>query len=266
MILAMMFSFSMTSFADSGMFSTQGVQSNVIGGVDGPVADFDIIGNGSSNYEAFGFSLRGIDQEVGGTITGGPLGWHIGIVNAGVPFDRLDTLDMELELYDVDGNLIDTHQISDTKVSWGTTNYYWMIPTSNTVEEKLVVTGVATDAGQTYYFSSSTVRWNFAGGSYGSMSSYGGERHHCPANSVNGLTTYSGPAIRMLKEDHARTASYGSSAAAVAYRSEQKALIQQGKFEEAMQMDIDDIRSLFGSKYNDAIDEMVTYAKSKGYI
>ncbi len=70
----------------------------------------------------------------------------------------------------------------------------------------------------------------------------------------------------MLKEDHKKTASYGSGLAAIKYRENQRALVNAGKFDEAMQMDVDDIRSKFGSKYNKAIDEMIEYAEGKGYI
>jgi len=39
----------------------------------------------------------------------------------------------------------------------------------------------------------------------------------------------------------------------------QKELIDQGKFKEAVQMDINDIHSKFGDKYDKAIGEMLTY-------
>ena len=43
------------------------------------------------------------------------------------------------------------------------------------------------------------------------------------------------------------------------YREQQKKLIEQGKFREALQMDIDDIHEKFGDKYDDAINEMLDY-------
>ena len=63
----------------------------------------------------------------------------------------------------------------------------------------------------------------------------------------------------MNKEDHRLTASYGNSKEAREYRDIQKKLIQEGKFREALQMDIDDIREKFGDKYDDAIEEMLNY-------
>jgi len=86
------------------------------------------------------------------------------------------------------------------------------------------------------------------------------------AISVNGLSKYSGPAIRMLTDDHKDTASYGSSTESKQYRAEQAKHIANGDFDKAMQMDVDDIRDLFGNKYDYAIDEMIEYAESKGYI
>ncbi len=66
----------------------------------------------------------------------------------------------------------------------------------------------------------------------------------------------------MTTRDHRRTASWGSSREAKAFRARQKKLIEQGRFREAQRMDIDDIRSKFGTKYDDAIDEMINYTES----
>lgn len=85
------------------------------------------------------------------------------------------------------------------------------------------------------------------------------EVHHIPADSASPLDRNDGPAIKMEKEDHRQTASYGNSADARAYREKQKELINAGNFREAMQMDIDDIHDKFGDKYDDAIEEMLDY-------
>lgn len=66
-----------------------------------------------------------------------------------------------------------------------------------------------------------------------------------------------GPSVWMETPDHRRTASWGSSKAAEAYRQRQADLISKGKLREAIQMDIDDIRSKFGSKYDKNISEML---------
>lgn len=82
---------------------------------------------------------------------------------------------------------------------------------------------------------------------------------------ANSRTEGNGPAIKMTKEDHRWTASYGSSNDAKKYRAVQKELIEKGNYHDAIQMDIDDIRSKFGDKYDDAINEMLEYAKSIGW-
>lgn len=107
---------------------------------------------------------------------------------------------------------------------------------------------------------------DFKGGSYGDLKEAGygwpdQEVHHMPADSASELPRNDGPAIVMDYEDHRKTASCGSSREAYEYRMAQKALIEQGKFDEAMQMDIDDIHEKFGDKYDNAIAEAQAYAK-----
>ncbi len=115
-----------------------------------------------------------------------------------------------------------------------------------------------------------TVHGEYAGGSYHDVKIEGDgeahEVHHMPAADVNGLKYQDGPAIRMDKLDHRKTASCGNSLEARAYREIQSNLISEGKFKEAMQMDIDDIHDKFGDKYDDAIAQMITYATEKGLI
>jgi hypothetical protein len=102
------------------------------------------------------------------------------------------------------------------------------------------------------------------GGSFRELQSVlkeGQERHHMPADIVSPLERNDGPAIIMDKGDHRQTASCGYSKEAQEYRSKQAELIKQGKFDEAVQMDIDDLKDKFGNKYDQAIDEMKEYAK-----
>jgi hypothetical protein len=104
------------------------------------------------------------------------------------------------------------------------------------------------------------------GGAYESMDAWGGERNHIPPDSVSKLAPTKGPALWMEKDDHAKTNSWGSGAKAIQWRDKQKALIKQGKVMEAIQMDVDDIRSKFklpdGScKYEKGINQLQTYAK-----
>ena len=105
------------------------------------------------------------------------------------------------------------------------------------------------------------------GGSYDSCKEYiktenleNREIHHVPADSVTELKTGDGPCIVMEKQDHMQTASWGSSRDAREYRAEQAALVQEGKFREAMEMDISDLKSKFDGKYDTQIAEMRRYA------
>ena len=97
------------------------------------------------------------------------------------------------------------------------------------------------------------------GGAYSDVPANGGERHHMPADSVSPLSKEKGPIINMSSADHKKTASWGRSKAAQEYRARQRELINAGDFMGAQQMDIDDIHSKFGNKYNKAINEMRDY-------
>ncbi len=85
------------------------------------------------------------------------------------------------------------------------------------------------------------------------------EVHHMPADSSSRLERGDGPCIIMEKEDHRKTASCGNSREARDYRAVQRDLIQNGQFMKALQLDIDDIKSKFGNKYDVQIEEMLKY-------
>lgn len=103
------------------------------------------------------------------------------------------------------------------------------------------------------------------GGRYGDIFKEGEgdkiEVHHMPADSASHLERNDGPSIKMEKEDHRKTASCGSSREAREYRAKQRELVEQGEFRKAQKMDIDDIHSKFGSKYDEGIKEMLEYDK-----
>jgi hypothetical protein len=108
---------------------------------------------------------------------------------------------------------------------------------------------------------------SFAGGAYGKLKSIAGwERHHMPADSISPLSRARGPAIQMEQAEHALTSSYGNSAAAQAYREKTGALIQQGRWRDAMAQEIRDVRAIAGSKYNQAVQQMLEYARSIGIV
>jgi hypothetical protein len=85
----------------------------------------------------------------------------------------------------------------------------------------------------------------------------GTESHHLLADAVSPFKTDHGPAIRMPEGDHADTGSYKNSNASKAWRGLQKDLIDLGKFDEALQMGIDDLEGKFGDTYKPHIQEML---------
>ena len=108
------------------------------------------------------------------------------------------------------------------------------------------------------------------GGSYGELKKEGYGAYSEPPKEIHHMPAYSsyydlellrddGPAIVMDKVDHRQTASCGNTKEAREYRSKQEALIKEGKFKEAVQMDIDDIKDKFGNKYDQAISQLKEY-------
>ena len=99
------------------------------------------------------------------------------------------------------------------------------------------------------------------GGAYKDVPANGGQVHHMPADSVSPYSKNNGPGIRMDTSDHMKTASWGRSKSAQAYRAKQKELIDKGLFRKAQQMDIENVRELFGNKYDEAIQQMLEYTE-----
>ena len=78
-----------------------------------------------------------------------------------------------------------------------------------------------------------------------------------PADSVSPLSRGQGPAIQMETADHKLTASWGRRAGSSDYRQQQSDLIGQGRSDDAIQMDIDDVTGQWPGKYDDAILQMI---------
>lgn len=66
-----------------------------------------------------------------------------------------------------------------------------------------------------------------------------------------------GPAIRMDCDDHRKPTSTGSSKRSERWRAKQRVFIDAGRWDNAMKMDIDEIRKLYGDKYDSHIKDMV---------
>lgn len=86
-----------------------------------------------------------------------------------------------------------------------------------------------------------------------------------PSNSVSPLSAYSGPCVRMITADHKKTASYGNSTSAKAFRKKEKEKIYKNEFLAAQQLGVLDVQGKFGIKYNAAISDMIVYTKKLGY-
>jgi hypothetical protein len=106
------------------------------------------------------------------------------------------------------------------------------------------------------------------GGTYGQVraNTVGGQVHHMPAKSVSPLSTAKGPAIWMYILDHEDTASYGGGDISDRYREKQQNLINQGRFTEAMFMDIKDVKNRFPGVYDISILQMLKkYRKNQNF-
>jgi hypothetical protein len=106
------------------------------------------------------------------------------------------------------------------------------------------------------------------GGAHGETTKPKGDQqdsHHMPPKQCFPKSMWNDlPAIQMDPADHALTMSNGQNGAAgIKWRAEQCELVNNGKFGEALQREIDDIRRVAGNKYDDAIKEMDEYAKCR---
>lgn len=231
--------------------------------VDGEISELTVeLGDSESEISTNGISLP---NKLILSLTPQADGFDLRVKNVGI--DAVSRISINIRIYTYGGDFVTAKTISDTNAKPGTTKYTWKIEKAKTVQETVKWSGFAEDGDERITLPlGTTYRYNFVGGAFGSMKAYEGERHHIPSKSVNGLSESSGPAIRMLKEDHKNTASWGKTSDAVKYRETEKKLVQQGKFDEAMQMGVDDIRKNFGTKYDKAIDQMIDYAERKGYI
>ena len=108
-----------------------------------------------------------------------------------------------------------------------------------------------------------TIPGVYRGGAYSSLGADRGkiERHHIPAEGI-GYPIPDGPSIQMDYADHVKTgtASWGRYDFAKDYRAEQKGALGSAGVMGAIAMDIFDIKSKYGDKYDAAITEAVAYA------
>lgn len=117
------------------------------------------------------------------------------------------------------------------------------------------------------------VRYNFDAQPYNKFTANGGNRHHfIPANSLlrNGFNTNTAYCIRMMVADHKKTGSYGNSS----YVATVTSLLQAKKYREALQHEVNDLKSKPDSEgyhgslqqkyYNEVVTCLVEYEKLFG--
>jgi hypothetical protein len=112
-----------------------------------------------------------------------------------------------------------------------------------------------------------------AGGSYREVSAKTrrgqSQANHMPAKDAYlgriPLSEAEGPSIWMTEADHMRTPSWGQSGPAKKWRQHQAELIEQGKFMEALEMDLKNIRETFpDGRYEKGSRQAMEYAKGLG--
>ncbi len=131
----------------------------------------------------------------------------------------------------------------------------------------------ALQAGLDKYYKENAYKLDALGGAYNTVKATSSGEYtevndipsHYSLSTDSTRSQTNGPSIKMTKEDHWQTASWGSSNEAKQYREVQKALIDKGDYRAAIQMDIDDIHLKFGDKYDKHIEQMLEYAKSIGW-
>ncbi|WP_410494657.1 ALF repeat-containing protein [Corynebacterium belfantii] len=101
------------------------------------------------------------------------------------------------------------------------------------------------------------------------------ERHHIIAASTikrekaslpMGMTHSNAPAIQMEKADHKLTQSWGRGTKSKKYQEKQAQLVREGRIDEAFQGEYEYIKSMFLGKYDQALDEMIDDALSRGFL
>jgi guanyl-specific ribonuclease Sa len=176
-----------------------------------------------------------------------------------------------------------THDVNDNLITYKEYDVH-PLPFGSRGRERIVI-----GSNGTYYYTSdhytsftqiySKSQKSYNGGYYGGLrteikasgqQNWSKEVHHMPSNAsypaeINKtakpelgergkeFNSNSGPAIIMDYDDHIKTASHTQTPGYLEYQQKQRELMREGKPEEAFQMDSDDIRKLFGNKYDYAI-------------
>lgn len=196
-------------------------------------------------------------------------------INRSMGTRSLNEFSAELRILDIDGKRLSSQMITYSP-NFTYKEFTFNIPMLS-VNESVFLVSPKVDINFTFwdstlYFNTLMgMRYMQYGGPISNISAMGGQRHHCFASSVYSntpvyrfspsksaiLSTKEAPVILMTATDHYKTASYGGN---INYRTDQLNLVRQGKYIQAMQKDIDDIKFLFPGKYDKALKDMYNYA------
>ncbi|WP_202032978.1 MULTISPECIES: hypothetical protein [unclassified Paenibacillus] len=132
------------------------------------------------------------------------------------------------------------------------------------------------DSGSTYNYSNkgkyNQVRYHFSGGHYGKMAAMGGERHHIVSSAALksvGLSSYAGPAMRMLTKDHKLTPNHANSTEAQNYRAKELQYLKNKQYQELLNFTVDNLKKIadpgggygtLANKYRYALSDALFYA------
>lgn len=177
-------------------------------------------------------------------------GFSIKIAQVG---DRLDVVRGSVSLYRMNGSSWHSSSIgkktfSKSQVGNGTV-FTWSIPAEYVKEKFEYSITVSEDVTTRRYDNigdDDQLRFNFAAGKYNSLEAKGGERHHFVSQDAlksGNYSTNTAYCIRMTRDDHMKTGSYGSSTASRTYREEEKKLLKDKKYRELLQKEVDDFKA-----------------------
>ena len=177
-------------------------------------------------------------------------GFSIKVADVG---DKLDEFKGNVELYRMNGSKWYTESVgrkefSKSQVGNGTV-FTWAIPVKY-VKEKFEYNLIVNEDTSSWKYSNvgkdNQIRFSFAAGQYNSLDAKGGERHHFVSQDALKSGNYSvntAYCIRMTRDDHMKTGSYGSSTVSRAYREEEKKLLKDKKYRELLQKEVDDFKA-----------------------
>lgn len=125
--------------------------------------------------------------------------------------------------------------------------YTWTTP-AYSVKEKfeydIMVLGGVIPTRVTNVGENDKVRYNFGTGTYSTMASLGGEKHHfvsSAALTANDYNKWTAPAMRMIYADHRKTPSCGGGSAS--YIATEKSLLSSKQYQKLLQFEVDGMKN-----------------------